>query len=160
MDYTIKEIIDIAVGMEDAGFEFYKSVANKFDDEHIKDIFLYLADQEIEHKKKFQTLSSKIGNVQGKYTDEYYLYMKALGGDRIYSNENKDPDAVISGIHTPVDAINKGFQDEKEAILFYNEIKRYYENDREISDILDRIIEEERKHAMRLWDLKESLKNR
>jgi rubrerythrin len=159
MDYTIKEIIDIAVGMEEAGMAFYKSVAEKFEDEHIKDIFLYLAKQEIEHKKTFQDLGSKIGNSEGKFNDEYYLYMKALGGDRIYADENEDLDAVMAKIHTPVDAINKGFQDEKEAILFYNEIKKLYEDDKEIAGILDRIIEEERKHALRLWDLKERLKD-
>jgi rubrerythrin len=160
MEYTIKEIIDIAVGMEDAGMEFYKTVAEKFDDQHIKDIFIYLANQEIEHKKTFQELSSKSGETSGKYNEEYYLYMKAIGGDRIYADEYEDLDAVMSSIHTPVDAINKGFQDEKEAILFYNEIKRYFEGDRETIAILDGIIEEERKHAVRLWDLKESLQNK
>ncbi len=160
MEYTIKEIIDIAIGMEDAGREFYTSVAEKFDDQHIKDIFTYLAKQEIEHKKTFQALGSKIANVPGNYNEEYYLYLKALGGDRVYADENKDLDAVMSKIHTPTDAINKGFQDEKEAILFYNEIKRYYEDDRETTGIIDNIIEEERKHALKLWDLKERLKDK
>ncbi len=158
MSFTIKEIIDIAVGMEDAGLRFYNRVADKFKDQHIKDLFLYLARQEVEHRKLFQSLSDKVSDKPGEYNEEYFLYLKALGGDKIYPGAAENIESVMSKIETPLDAVNKGFQDEKEAILFYNEIKRLYENDSETSEVIDRVIMEERKHALKLWDLKESLK--
>ena len=158
MGYSVKEVIDIAVGMEDAGYKFYTKVAEMFEDKGIKDIFTYLAKEEIKHKEKFESLLPESDNMPGKFNEEYYQYLKAIGGGFIYPQKIMTLEEIIEKIKNPVDAITKAFQDEKEAILFYSEIKKLYEENKEISDILETIIEEERKHALTLWDFKESLK--
>ncbi len=156
MSYTIKEIIDIAIGMENAGYTFYTKISEKFEDQKIKDLFSFLAKQELDHKKKFENLLSDIDSVEGDFNEEYYLYLKAIGGGKVYPG-NTDFDEEISKITTPVEALQKGFSDEKEAILFYGEIKKIYKTNDEITKIIDAIIDEERKHALALWDLKEKL---
>ena len=157
MNFSIEEIIDIAIGMEDAGYNLYTRSAEKFEDQMIKDLFSFLAKQELEHKKIFKSFIESENTGSGEFNEEYYLYLKAIGGGRIYPEGDDNIDEVISKIKTPMDAINKGFQDEKNSILFYTEIKKLYDPESEIDNILNRIIEEERKHALLLYELKDKL---
>ena len=38
MGYSIKEIIDIAIGIEEAGHEFYRKCSEKFNDDKMKEL--------------------------------------------------------------------------------------------------------------------------
>ncbi len=147
--YSINEILDIAVELEEAGYEFYSTCIDKYDDQVIKDLFKFLADEEQVHRELF--LSMKLGDEdkKGVFTEEYFLYMKSIGGGRIFSDENE---RNFDKIDTAEDAIKKAFHDEKESILLYSELKTHYSSDAEALALLDRIIAEERNHVMKLYD--------
>jgi len=154
MKYTIKEIIDIAVGIEETGCDIYTRCAVLFKDTAIRDVFDFLAREELEHKKLFQSLIGA-GEPEGLFTEEYFAYLKAIGSGRIFEKQVMDIDRIIAGIAGPTDAVKHAFLTEKESILFYDEMKRLYEKDRNTTSLLDRIIEEERKHVAILLDLLE-----
>ena len=59
MNFSFKEIIDLAVAIEQAGYEFYRSCSEKFDDGHIAELFRFLANEEEQHKKSFESLRGK-----------------------------------------------------------------------------------------------------
>ena len=153
MTYSIKEIIDIALGLEEAGYEFYTQCGLKFKEAHIQEVFLFLAREELEHKKTFESIKTGEEPPQGIFTEEYYLYLKSIGGGRVFEFKNRNIDQIMDTINTPEDAVTKAFMDEKESILFYSEIKTLYRDDRKTLEILDKIIEEERKHVLTLADL-------
>jgi len=153
MEYTISEIIDIALGLEETGYKFYTACAENFNDEEVRDVFSFLAKEELVHLATFRDLLKDGGKVSGVFTDEYYLYMKSIGGGRIFHEKEINFENFLDSIKTPSDAIRKAFLDEKEAILFYSEMKNLFKGDPETTDILDRIIEEERKHVLVLADL-------
>ncbi len=157
MKYSVKEILDIAIGIEETGYEFYTRCAVLFKDAGMRDVFDFLAREEQEHKKIFQSL---IGSDEpdGLFTEEYFAYLKAIGGARIFENKAADIGRVVAGIADPVDAVKHAFGTEKESILFYDEMKRLFENDRKTAALLDRIIEEERKHVALLLDLLEKIR--
>ncbi|HQQ51669.1 MAG TPA: hypothetical protein PLZ29_10780 [Spirochaetota bacterium] len=46
---------------------------------------------------------------------------------------------------------------ERDSIVWYSELKEIYRNDTKSKDILERLINEERKHVLILLDLKEKL---
>lgn len=156
MSYSLKEIIDIAIGMEEAGNHYYDLCASRFDDPAMKKIFTHLAAQELEHRNYFQTLRASAPDSSGNFTDEYYAYLRAIGGTRVFHREPVD--TVLSLIDTPVKAIRKGFQDEKESILFYSELRAAYRDDPKVVPALETIIEEERRHVMALMELMEKQK--
>jgi len=157
MKYTMKEILDIAVGIEEAGYEFYTRCAVLFKDTAIREVFEFLAGQEQEHGKLFRSLIGT-GEPAGLFTEEYFAYLKAIGGGRVFEKQVMDMDRIIAAIAGPTDAVRHAFGAEKESILFYDEMKRLYENDRETASLLDRIIEEERKHVAILLDLLEKIR--
>jgi rubrerythrin len=157
MAYNIQEIIDIAVGIEDAGYEFYIHCIKKFNDAAIRDVFDFLAREEQRHKKLFQSLSAA-GELKGYFTEEYFAYLKAIGGGRIFEKQAMNIDQIMAGILNPMDAIKHAFNAEKESILFYTELKQLYENDPATMSLLNNIIGEERKHIATLLDLLEKIR--
>jgi rubrerythrin len=157
MSYTIKEIIDIAVGIEETGFEFYTECRKKFTDAHVADVFEFLAREELVHKELFQTLYGE-ETPQGIFTDEYFAYLKAIGGSRIFNGHIKNAVQLLAGMDTPIDAIKHAFVVEKDSILFYTEMKSLYPAEKNTLSLLDRIIGEERKHVAVLFDLAEKIR--
>ena len=156
MTYSITEIIDIAIGLEEAGYTFYIQCSQKFKDEYINNIFSFLAEEELNHKKTFESFPLPNLNKDGIFTDEYYLYLKSLTNNKIFGDPNNKNDIGI--ISKPVDAIKKAFHDEKESILFYSELKELFQGDSETLSLLQSIIEEERKHILTLQELIETIK--
>jgi|GEM_PF-373352 len=157
MSYSIKEIIDIAVGIEDDGYNYYKDCADAFkDNEEVNHIFTFLAEEELKHKKIFTDMKPpKIEN-KGIFTNEYYQYLNSINSERIFNDQNE----VIASsmeISTPGKAIKKGFQDEKESILLYLEMMRLYKPEDEAYILLDKIIAEERQHVITLMKLMDSI---
>lgn len=157
MPYSIKEIIDIAIGIEETGFEFYSLSAKKFSDPIISDIFSFLSNEELAHKKLFQSFN-RADDTKGIFTDEYYSYLRAIGGGRIFEKQQTTIDQVVAGITTPLEAIKHAFGTEKDSILFYSEMKILYQKNPETLSLIDKIIGEERKHVATLLDLLEKIR--
>lgn len=157
MAYTMKEIIDIAIGIEETGRDFYVRCGSKFKDPGISDTFDFLAREEMEHKKLFQSLHAQ-GAVPGNFTEEYFAYLRAIGGARIFGATDGDTEQVISSMHLPIDAVRHAIIAEKDSILFYAEMKGFYRDDAETTALLDRIISEERRHVVTLADLAEKFR--
>ncbi len=146
--YSLKEILDLAVQMEQAGIEFYTECGARFSGEIYQEIFHFLADQEKNHKKKFEELQENIFKNKSESSEDYFRYMKSLGGDRIFKKPGIGEMQKI--IKTPHDALLKGIEDEKNSIFYYTEIKNAYSSGSDESLILDEIISEERTHIMKL----------
>lgn len=154
MKYSTKEIIDIAVGIEEAGYEFYSRCAESFTDDNISGIFRFLASEELEHKKKFEAMLAEIGEVQGEFSEEYYLYLKVIGSGAVFG---EDMDCKAGEISGGLNAVKKAFMDEKKSILFYTEMKEIYTANEPAVSVLDYIIKEERRHVTTLIDIMNTL---
>lgn len=156
MSYSIKEIVDIAVGIEEAGIAFYTGCAEKFKEGNLVEIFTFLAGQEQEHKEKFESLREKEVTEEGIFSDDYFSYMKSIGGSRVFGKE-KTSREIIDTINDEVAAVRHAFNDERESILFYTEMKKLYSPEDSVQELIDSIIEEERRHVMTLMDLLEKI---
>lgn len=157
MPYTIKEIIDIAIGIEKAGYEFYSGCAGKFKDLSIRDTFEFLAREELEHERLFESFHGN-SETSGLYNEEYYAYLRAIGGGRVFDSQQDSIHRLLAGITMPMDALKHAFSAEKDSILFYSELKELFTKDRETTLMLERIINEERKHVSTILQVLEKLR--
>ena len=156
MAFSTKEIIDIAIGIEDSGYYFYTRCRDKFDDESLKEMFSFLAEEEMRHKEFFENLESNIKDAKGIVTTEYFQYLTAIGDEKVFK-DNNNIDNAIKDMNSPIDAIIVALEAEKDSILFYSELKELYDNDNETKTMLNRIINEERRHVVTLMDIKEKI---
>jgi rubrerythrin len=157
MAFTIQEIIDIAIGIEETGYEFYIQCGSKFKNPAMSDVFDFLAREEMAHKELFRSLRRQ-DEAMAIIPEEYSGYLKAIGGGRVFAKQKMDMEQILAGINSPMDAVKHAFEAEKESILFYGEMKSLYPNESETRSLLDRIIAEERKHVTTLVDLLEKIR--
>ncbi|OHD65317.1 MAG: hypothetical protein A2176_15395 [Spirochaetes bacterium RBG_13_51_14] len=156
MSLTTKEIIEIAIGIEENGYQFYLKCGRTFKDTAIEDVFDFLAQEELRHKALLQSFIHQGGTEI--HDGKHLAYWKAIGDARLFDYRDKNINLIVAGITAPMDAIKHAFAAEKDSILFYSEMVELYLHDREASSLLDKIIEEERRHVVTLADLAEKFR--
>lgn len=152
--FHISEIYQFAIKIEENGEKFYRSIAQKTKKKEVKDLFIFLADEEIKHKKVFEELLSKIEKYQPHeiYPDEYFLYLKAYAEELIFPpNIEKEIEK-----EDEIEAIDFGIRRELDSIMYYLEMKGFVPETQHSE--LDKIIEQERFHFIKLSNLKKQLK--
>lgn len=146
------EIFQFAIRIEENGEKFYRQMTQRLDNEKVKGLFSFLADEEIKHKKSFEEMVSKIEKYEPfeTYPGEYFAYLRAYADDIIFDQEKLDKS--ISAIKDSVSAVEFAMDQELDSILYYQEIKNLVpENKRKA---IDAIIEEEREHFVKLSEIK------
>jgi len=150
--FTMRDIFDVAVKIEEKGEAFYRQTASVISDTTVRQLFHRLADEEVGHKQVFLKLSAQIGTV--KLTpvarEDFFAYLEAYTQNLIFDDTGSDPELVK--VKDLLTAVNFAISKEQESIFYYKEIKELVP----ISEhaLLDNIIEEERRHALKLIQFK------
>lgn len=149
------EVFQFAIRIEENGEKFYRQMAQKFDETKVKELFSFLANEEMKHKKIYEEMVSKIEKYEPfeTFPGEYFAYLRAYADKIIFTQKEFDEEiANIKNINAALDyAINA----ELDSILYYQEIKNLVsENQRKI---IEGIIEEERRHFVKLSEIKRTI---
>jgi rubrerythrin len=151
----VKEILEIAVYIEERGYEFYIGAIKKFHDPRITRLFQYLADEEFKHEKVFKKLMGHGGEVKkGEPDAEYQAYMREFCrthslGDREAISKKL---ARLSSLEEILD-LAMGF--EKDSIVFFSELKEAYAKGH--TGPVDKVIREEMGHLRKIFQMKQTL---
>lgn len=145
---TGADVIDLAVQTEMRGERFYRQAFDKADGQEARDLFAYLADQEVEHKRVFQGLSSAIVLTEMDATawDEALGYIAATVDQAFFT-----PDGAIQAVplgETTADMLQQAIGFEKQTLLFFFELCDLVQAPNR--PLIDRIIGEEKDHIRRL----------
>ena len=150
------EVFQFAIRIEENGENFYRQMAQKFEDEKVKELFSFLADEETKHKKIYAGMVSKMEKYEPfeSYANEYFAYLRAYADNIIFTEEKlKEKMSEIEDVNS---AIDFAMGTELDSILYYQEVKNLVpENQR---NVIDKIIEEERRHYVKLSDIKKLIK--
>lgn len=154
--FSASEVIEIGIEIEKNGRDFYNGVAKVSNSPQAVKIFGYLAGEEEKHIDRFKYILSEVRNYEPAeaYPDEYFAYLKILSGGRIFTKE-KTGSKIAKTVKTDLEGIEMGIGFEKDSILFYHEIKRVVLEGEE--KIIDKLIEEERGHLVKLTELRAKL---
>lgn len=153
--FSASEVFQFAIKIEEDGENFYNEAANNTENEDIKNMFIYLAGQEVEHKEFFSEILSGIEDYkpEDNYPDEYFIYIKAYADKMIFSAEKQR--AQISGMNDLKGVLDFAAQRELDTILYYQEIKGIANSSQR--GHIDKIIQEERKHFLEISKIKNVL---
>jgi len=154
--FEAKEIFKFAIRIEENGEKFYRFASKLTEDEEIKDMFNYLADEEVKHKDIFTNLLSDITKDVSfdNYSDEYMDYLRCYVDNVIFTDEQlKTQEKEVDDVPS---AIRFAMQRELDSILYYHEVEKLIADNKR--PLIEKIIEEERKHYATLSDMKANLK--
>ncbi|MFH1782273.1 MAG: ferritin family protein [Candidatus Omnitrophota bacterium] len=154
--FAASEIVEMGIQIEKNGKDFYDTVAKSSTNNVAKEIFQFLSKEEENHIKAFESILSQVKKYEPPeaYTDDYFSYIKALAGDYVFVK--KGMGKVIGGkVKTDKEAVDMGIGFERDSILFYHEMKKFVlEKEKET---VERLLDEERKHLVRILGIKKSL---
>jgi len=154
--FDASEIFQFAIRIEENGEKFYRLMANKFEGGKLKDTFDFLADEEVKHKKTFEKFLAKIENYEPaeSFPGEYFQYLRAYADEHIFTKENATYLAV-GKIDNEKHALQFAIDREIDSILYYLEAKNLVPDDKKKE--IDKIIDEERHHYLKLLEIKKTL---
>lgn len=153
--FNPSEVFKVAVRIEENGEKFYRKMSEKFQDPEVKQLFTLLANDEIAHKKFYQEVLLKIGDYKPyeSYSGEYMAYLRSYA-DRVIFNQEAF-EKQLKEINDVESAIDFAIGAELKSIQYYHEIKELVP--KENHQKVDRIIEEERKHFIKLSEIEKRL---
>lgn len=155
--YSAIEVVEMAIKTEESGMIFYQGAAKKTKNSKLKQLFEFLAGEEIKHKQIFTDLYTTIkDNPQSvPYNwEEMSLYLKAITESRFFVGKSKSIN-LIKEAKTPKKALDFALGFERDTLLFYTEIISIVSaaNRR----LVEKIVAQEKNHIRQLQLMKESL---
>jgi len=153
--FDISEIYQFAINIEENGEKFYRNISEKFTDEKVKEIFNFIADEEVKHKETFKGLLEKIREYKPAetYPGEYFSYLKAYAQELIFPVQIEKE--IEEGM-TVKEILDFAIRRELDSILYYTEVKNVIPETQHT--LIDKIIEQERQHFVKLSNLKKEMK--
>ncbi|MDD5254543.1 MAG: ferritin family protein [Candidatus Omnitrophica bacterium] len=148
----ISEIVDIGIEKEKKRRDFYAQAAEHFPQPELRELFIRLKDWEDMHIRKFTEIRQTLGNGESaeSYPGELSLYMQSLVDDRLYQEVSAA--GFKKNVSSPEEAIRYGITFEKDAVLFFTELKNYCAQAHR--GIIDKLIDEEKQHIVYLSELR------
>jgi rubrerythrin len=152
-----QEILKISIEVEERGARLYSKLAEKTANPAVEKVWNYLKDQEKEHKKIFSDILAKAGDymVYEFNPGEYQNYIRAISSEYIFTPQLIE-DKIKNNFESDLEAVNFGIEIEKESILVYSSLEEFMKLERK--ELIDKIIDQERKHYTDLVGLKKTLK--
>jgi len=156
-DFSPQEILKIAIRVEENGQKLYGSLEDKAKNKELQALWRYLKEQEKIHRQTFQEMLDKVKDyiVYEFNPGEYQAYLRAIASEYIFTQELVDQ-KIKEGFSSDIEALKFGIFIEKESILTYTVLKEYITTDKQ--SVLDKIIDEEKWHMVKLSALRDSFK--
>ncbi len=146
-EFNANDIFEIAKQIEINGAKFYRTAANRVDEDIHKQFLLGLAEMEDTHEQTFADMQKNLSTAEKAESvfdpeDQNALYLKALADTRVFF-EMDQPEESMKGI------LKAAISAEKDSIAFYLGMKELVSEKLGKSKV-DDIIKEEMSHIQLL----------
>jgi rubrerythrin len=149
--FSIREILGIAVKLEKNGERFYRAAGMRLSEPALASLLRWLAEEELRHMEWFtnKRLQLKSGGRERDLDEIGDALLRDILGDQTFSLQEVD----LSTIHDNEALVDVAIEFESDTILFY-EMLRSLVGDKETTEKLSEIIEEEKSHIESLRTLR------
>lgn len=151
--FNAAEVFQIAVEIEENGRAFYEKALAKIDDEEVRAIFKDLAQQEVEHKRKFLELKAQLPPEAAQSTvydpdNQSAHYLKMMADEHVFRT-SESVDAQIARVQDAVDALRMAMEFEKDSVIFFLSMQDATEEEKG-RRFIGLLVKEEQEHLRRL----------
>jgi rubrerythrin len=145
--FSLKDIIDIAVQIEQNGERVYRNAAQKIENPSLRSLLQGLADEEAQHAKWFEALMDTVTGT-GDFPEQEKMG-RALLKNAVGAQSFTLEDADFSSMEKIEDLLNLAIEFEKDTVLFYGMLQPLIEDQKTLEQ-LHAIIQEEENHVRHL----------
>jgi rubrerythrin len=140
--FSVEEVLELAVRLENNGEHCYRHFQNSTDDPEISRTFAWLADQEVQHAAFFSRLRQTHLEHRSDYheTPEGALLQDYLGKHALSLDE-----VDLEHLTDTLQVLQVAVEFEKDTVLFFHMISGFVTEQRALAQ-LDAIIREEQRH--------------
>jgi len=161
VNFTGREIIEMALEIEENGMKFYSDAARAAKNEKVRSLFKTLAEEEGHHIRIFSDMKKLVGDeFTGEGFDPYIAeasqYLRSMADTEVFTNPEEGASAAVE-LTDEAEVLDYAIGMEKDSILFYYEFEKVIlAKDRAV---LEGLIEQEKIHLGKLTELKSALKS-
>ncbi len=151
--FDASDILEIAVEIERNGQKFYKKAASMIKDSDTNQFLTELADMEKEHEETFRKMIETLPVSQTNILDpdnDASRYLQAMADGNVF-DVKKDLSKMLAGQESLEEIFKMAINAEKDSIIYYIGLEDFMV-DEEDKKRVDKIIEEERKHVLDLYE--------
>ena len=158
---NLKEIIEMAIQIENAGAAFYKRLRELAKSDETRERFGHLEEAEYQHIIDFETILKEAlarpGRLEYATTEQDLLYLRAFASRRIFTSPE---DAVIKAenLGNVIEAIDMALDFELRSVGFFREMTDLIENPDDSASVTE-LEKQEKEHAAYLYRVRERIKN-
>jgi rubrerythrin len=151
------EIFDLAKAVEKGGQAFYQAVASSTSSPELKELFTYLAGEEVKHYHTFEKLARDYPEleVDAEEWGQTSAYIQATSEARFFVGEDKAI-SLARTVKEPLQAVEAAVAFEKDTLLFFYELLQVTPSKGKAA--AKAIIEEEKRHVLLLSERARSLR--
>ena len=144
---SLRDIVDIAVKIEQNGERVYRSAAEKITDPSLHSLLQWLADEEVKHMEWFEALKDAVPDT-GDFPEQEKMG-RALLQNAVGAQSFTLEDADFSSMKKVEDLLKLAVEFEKDTVLFYGMLQPLIEDQMTLEQ-LHAIIQEEENHVLHL----------
>jgi len=161
--FNAGEVFKVAIQIEENGRKFYEESQKNIESAEIRALFVDLALQEIEHKRKFETLRDQLPPESTTPTvwdpqNEIDLYVKMMADNHVFVSSASVKDQVAR-IRDARDALKLAIEFEKDSVLFFLGIEEAVSAKKD-QELIKSLVKEEQEHLRRLTSELRKLSNK
>jgi len=151
--FNANEIFQIAIEIEGNGKFFYEKALEIIDDPDVKELLAFLAQEEVEHLKKFTELKAQLPKTATEDTiwdpeHEMNKYLQMMANMHVFRSDF-DVEEELSRLKNPEDVLKLGIQFEKDSIIFFLTMQDATE-EKKGRESIGQLVNEEKKHLEKL----------
>ncbi|MFZ5800354.1 MAG: ferritin-like domain-containing protein [Candidatus Omnitrophota bacterium] len=153
----ISDLLEVAIRIERAGVEFYKTLSDNAQSSGAKDTFSFLAAEEEKHIGTFRSILEKVADYAPRlnYPGEYELFLQGIAGRSIGTLQKAKDENILAGRNISA-AVDVALDMETESILFYSGmLENFRESERRY---INEVIAEEKAHFVKLLTTRDKIK--
>ncbi len=157
--FSGKEIIEMAVRIEENGLRFYSDASRAAKNESLKKLFDFLASEEKAHIESFLGLKKLIQDEKAElfydpYLEEARAYLRAMADDEVFTGA-EEAENLAERVGGEREVVDFAIRMEKDSLLFYYGIaKAIREKDR---PVIEALIKQEKDHLQKLLNIRGEL---
>lgn len=152
-NFNAADVFQVAVQIEENGKKFYEQSLTCIDDPEVKKLFEELAREEMEHKKKFESLLAELPKEAATPTvfdpeNKEAEYIQMMADQHVFA-KGGSVDSKVCELKEMEDALRLAIDFEKDSVIFFLSMQEATDT-RKGKELISLLVKEEQEHLRRL----------